>query len=50
MLLAPLALVLAGFFLLPVLMMLPTSFREYAPGVGLTPGRMDARELHAHRH
>jgi putative spermidine/putrescine transport system permease protein len=38
MLLAPLALVLVGFFLLPVLMMLPTSFREYAPGLGLTPG------------
>ena len=38
MLLAPLALVLTGFFLLPVLMMLPTSFREYAPGSGLTPG------------
>jgi putative spermidine/putrescine transport system permease protein len=37
-LLAPLALVLAGFFLLPVVMMLPTSFREYAPGSGLTPG------------
>jgi putative spermidine/putrescine transport system permease protein len=36
-LLAPLALVLAGFFLLPVLMMLPTSFREYVPGVGLAP-------------
>ena len=51
MLLAPLALVLAGFFLLPVLMMLPTSFREYAPGLGTgDPGRMDARELHAHRH
>jgi len=38
MLLSPLALVLTGFFLLPVMMMLPTSFREYAPGVGLTPG------------
>jgi putative spermidine/putrescine transport system permease protein len=38
MLLMPLALVLAGFFLLPVVMMLPTSFREYAPGLGLTPG------------
>jgi putative spermidine/putrescine transport system permease protein len=38
MLLAPLALVLACFFLLPVLMMLPTSFREYAPGTGITPG------------
>jgi putative spermidine/putrescine transport system permease protein len=38
MLIAPLALVLAGFFLVPVLMLLPTSFREYAPGVGVTPG------------
>ena len=38
MLLAPLALVLSGFFLLPVLMMLPTSFREYVPGAGLAPG------------
>jgi putative spermidine/putrescine transport system permease protein len=38
MLLAPLALVLAGFFLLPVLMMLPTSFREYAAGTGIAPG------------
>jgi len=38
MLLAPLALVLAGFFLLPVVMMLPTSFREYVPGLGLAPG------------
>ena len=38
MLLAPLALVLAGFFLLPIVMMLPMSFREYAPGVGVTPG------------
>jgi putative spermidine/putrescine transport system permease protein len=38
MLIAPLALVLAGFFLVPVLMLLPTSFREYAPGVGLTTG------------
>lgn len=38
MLIAPLGLVLAGFFLVPVLMLLPTSFREYAPGVGVTPG------------
>jgi len=37
-LLAPLALVLAGFFILPVLMMLPVSFREYVPGAGLAPG------------
>jgi putative spermidine/putrescine transport system permease protein len=38
MLLAPLALVLVGFFLVPVIMMLPTSFREYQPGLGLAPG------------
>jgi putative spermidine/putrescine transport system permease protein len=38
MLLAPLALVLIGFFLVPVIMMLPTSFREYEPGLGLAPG------------
>jgi putative spermidine/putrescine transport system permease protein len=38
MLLAPLALVLIGFFLVPVIMMLPTSFREYEPGLGLVPG------------
>jgi putative spermidine/putrescine transport system permease protein len=38
MLIAPLALVLAGFFVVPMLMMLPTSFREYAPGLGVTPG------------
>lgn len=37
-LIAPLGLVLAGFFLVPVLMLLPTSFREYAPGMGVTPG------------
>jgi putative spermidine/putrescine transport system permease protein len=37
-LLAPLVVVLAAFFLTPVLMMLPTSFREYTPGVGLVPG------------
>ena len=37
-LLAPLVVVLAAFFLAPVLMMLPTSFREYTPGVGLVPG------------
>lgn len=37
-LIAPLALLLAGIFLVPVLMMLPTSFREYVPGAGLTPG------------
>ncbi|MGO4737044.1 ABC transporter permease [Bosea sp. 2KB_26] len=38
MLIAPLALVLAGFFLVPVLMMLPTSFAEYVPGAGLAKG------------
>jgi len=38
MLIAPLDLVLAGFFVVPMLMMLPTSFREYAPGLGVTPG------------
>lgn len=38
MLIAPLALILAGFFLVPVLMLLPTSFGEYAPGSGMTPG------------
>ena len=38
MLIAPLMLVLTAFFLLPVLMMLPTSFREYVPGAGLAPG------------
>ncbi|WP_342363734.1 ABC transporter permease [Terrarubrum flagellatum] len=38
MLLAPIALALGGFFLLPVATMLPTSFQEYTPGAGLTPG------------
>lgn len=38
MLIAPLALILAGFFLVPVLMMVPTSFREYVPGAGSAPG------------
>jgi putative spermidine/putrescine transport system permease protein len=38
MLIAPLALVLAGFFLVPVLMLLPTSFGEYVPGAGLARG------------
>jgi putative spermidine/putrescine transport system permease protein len=37
-LIAPLALVLAGFFLVPVLMLLPTSFGESVPGAGLAPG------------
>lgn len=36
-LMAPLALLLAGFFLLPVLILLPTSLREYNPGTGFTP-------------
>jgi putative spermidine/putrescine transport system permease protein len=38
MLIAPLALVLAGFFLIPVLMLVPTSFGEYVPGSGLAAG------------
>lgn len=38
MLIAPLALLLTGFFLLPVLMLLPTSFSEYVPGSGLASG------------
>lgn len=37
-LVTPLALTLIGFFLIPVLLLLPTSFREYAPGQGFTPG------------
>ena len=37
-LIAPLALVLTGFFLVPVLMLLPTSFGEYIPGSGLAKG------------
>jgi len=37
-LIAPLALVLTGFFLVPVLMLLPTSFGETVPGAGLAPG------------
>ena len=36
-LIAPLGVVLAGFFLLPALMLLPTSLREYTPGTGFTP-------------
>ncbi len=35
---APLALVLAGFFVLPVLITLPTGFREYVPGQGIAAG------------
>jgi putative spermidine/putrescine transport system permease protein len=37
-LLVPLTMVLAGFFLVPVLMLLPTSFGEYEPGRGLASG------------
>lgn len=37
-LIAPLLLVLAGFFLVPVLMLLPTSFGVYEPGAGLVEG------------
>lgn len=38
MLVAPLALVLAFFFIAPVLMLLPTSFGEMIPGAGLAKG------------
>jgi putative spermidine/putrescine transport system permease protein len=38
-LIAPLTLALSAFFLLPVLLMLPTSFREYVPGAGISTGR-----------
>src|SRR5206468_4150799 len=37
-LIAPLTLALAAFFLLPVLLMVPTSFREYLPGAGISSG------------
>lgn len=37
-LLTPLALVLIGFFLAPILLLLPTSFRRYTPGQGFAPG------------
>ena len=37
-LIAPLTLVLTGFFLVPVLLLLPTSFGEYIPGAGLAKG------------
>ncbi len=37
-LIAPLGLLLAGVFLLPVLMMLPTSLRAYDPMTGIRPG------------
>ena len=50
MLIAPLVLVLAAFFLLPVLLMLPTSFGKYVPGAGIAPGRLDAGKLYPHRH
>lgn len=36
-LVAPLALVLIGAFLIPVLLLAPTSFREYLPGTGILP-------------
>jgi putative spermidine/putrescine transport system permease protein len=35
---APLALVLAAFFLVPVLLTLPTGFRDYVPGQGISTG------------
>lgn len=38
MLVSPLALVLTGFFLVPVLMLLPTSFGEMIPGAGMAKG------------
>lgn len=38
MLVAPLGLVLAGFFIAPVLMLVPTSFGEYVPGAGIAKG------------
>ena len=37
-LVSPLMLVLIACFLAPVILMLPTSFREYLPGMGITPG------------
>jgi putative spermidine/putrescine transport system permease protein len=37
-LVTPLLLVLTAFFLLPVLATLPTSFREYVPGTGISAG------------
>lgn len=37
-LVAPLAAALIVFFVLPVLILLPTSFRQYAPGAGFVPG------------
>jgi len=39
-LIAPLALVLGVFFVLPLLMTLPTSFREYVPGAGIAAGSL----------
>lgn len=36
-LMIPLGLLLAGFFLAPIFMLLPTSFREYVPGSGFRP-------------
>lgn len=37
MLMMPMILVLMGFFIIPILMLLPTSFREYQPGSGFRP-------------
>lgn len=37
-LVSPLMLVLIACFVAPVILMLPTSFREYLPGMGITPG------------
>ena len=37
-LVSPLMLVLIACFLAPVILMLPTSFRGYLPGMGITPG------------
>ena len=36
-LITPLGLLLGGFFLAPIFMLLPTSFREYIPGSGFRP-------------
>lgn len=36
-LIAPLAIALVGAFLVPVLLLAPTSFREYLPGTGIVP-------------
>jgi putative spermidine/putrescine transport system permease protein len=36
-LIAPLTIVLVGAFLVPILLLAPTSFREYLPGTGIVP-------------